>query len=64
MPTLLRVLWPARTIVAGGSNFTMSFIRGLMSPMRQLLMKCDGGPQSEVMVNFSGPGVPKLARNE
>ena len=64
MLTPLSVLWPATTIVAGGSSFTMSFIRDSMSPMRLLSTKCDDAPQSNVMVNFSGPGVAEPARNE
>ena len=27
-------------------------------------MKCDAAPQSDIMVNFSGPGVAESARNE
>ena len=64
MLTPLSVLWPATTIVAGGSSFTMSFIRDSMSPIRLLSTKCDDAPQSEVVVNFSGPGVTESARNE
>ena len=64
MLTSLSVLWPATTIVAGGSSFTVSFIRDLMSPMRLLLTKGDDAPQSDVMVNFSGPGVAEPTRNE
>ena len=57
-------LWPATTIVTGGSSFTLSFIRASMSPMRLLSTKCDDAPQSNAMVNFSGPGVAEPARNE
>ena len=64
MLTPLSLLWPATIIVAGGSSFTVSFIRDSMSPMRLLSTKCDGAPQSDVMVNFSGPGVAEPARNE
>ena len=58
------MLWPAPTIVAGGSSFTMSFICDSMSPMRLLSAKCDDAPQSDVMVNFSGPGVAEPVRIE
>ena len=64
MLTPLSVLWPATTIVAGGSSLTMSFIRASMSPMRLLSTKCDDAPQSDVMIDFSGPGVAEPARNE
>ena len=64
MLTPLSVLWVATTIVTGGSSFTMSFIRDSISPMGLLLTKCDDAPQSDVMVNFSGPGVADPARNE
>ena len=64
MLTPLSVLWPATTIVAGGSSFMMSFIRASMSPMRLLSTKCDEAPQSNVMVNFSGQGIVGPARNE
>ena len=64
MLTPLSVLWPATTIVTGGSSFTVSFTRESMSPMRLLSTKCDNAPQSNVMVNFSGPGVAEPARNE
>ena len=62
--TLLSMLWPATTAVAGGSSFTMSFIRDSMSPMRLLSPKCDDAPQFEVMVSLSGPGVAEPAKNE
>ena len=42
----------------------MSFIRDSMSPIRFLSMKCDDAPESDVIVNFSGPGVAEPARNE
>ena len=58
MLTPLSVLWPATMIIAGGSSFTISFIRDSMSPMRLLW------PQSDVIVNFSGPVLAELARNE
>ena len=64
MLTPLSVPWPATTIVASGSSFTISFIRDLMSPMRLLSTKCDDTPQSDVKVNFSGPGVAEPARDE
>ena len=35
-----------------------------VSPMRLLSTKCDDTPQSNVMMNFSGPGVAGPARNE
>ena len=60
----LDALWPATTIVAGGSSFTMSFIRASMSPMRLLFTKCDDVLQSDVMGNFSEPGVAERTRNE
>ena len=50
-------------IVTGGLSFAMSFIRDSMSPMRLLSTKCDDALQSEVMVNFGGPGGPESARN-
>ena len=64
MLTPLSVLWPAKTIVVGGSSFTMFFIRASMSPTRLLLTKCDDAPQSDVMMCFSGPGVAEPAKNE
>ena len=64
MLTSLSVLWSATTIVAGGSNFTVSFIYDSMSPMMFLSTKCDDAPQSDVLGNFSGPGVVEPARNE
>ena len=64
MLTPLSVLWPATTIVAGGSSFTMFFIRASMSPMRLLSNKCDDAPQSDVMANSRGPGGTGPARNE
>ena len=64
MLTPLSVLWPATTIVAGGSSFMMFFIRNWMSPMKLLSMKCDKAPQSGVMMSFSGPGVAEPAGNE
>ena len=42
----------------------MSFIRDSMSPVRLLSTKCDDALQSEVMVNFSEPGVVESARNK
>ena len=63
MLTPLSMLWPATTIVAGGSTFMISFIRDAMSPVRLLSTKCDDASQSKVMVNFSWPGVAELARN-
>ena len=54
----LSVLWPSTTIVAGGASFDSK------RPMRWLSTKCDDAPQSEVMVNFSGPGVVESAKNE
>ena len=53
---MLSVLWLAPTIVAGGLSFTMPSIRDSMSPMDVLSTECDDAPQSEVMINFSGPG--------
>ena len=35
-----------------------------MFPIRLLSTKCDDAPQSDVVVNFSGPGVAEAARNE
>ena len=64
MLTPLNVLWRAKTIVAGESSFTMSFIHDSMSPMRLLSKKCDDIPLSDVMVNFSGPGVAEVTTNE
>ena len=64
MLTPLSVLWQARTIVAGGPSLTVSLIRDSMSPMRLLWTKCDDAPQSDIMVNFRGPGVAKPAKNE
>ena len=32
--------------------------------MRLLLTKCDDAPHSDIMMNFSGPGVAEPARNE
>ena len=64
MLTPLNVLWPAKTIVAGESSFTMSFIHNSMSSMKLLSKKCDDAPKSDVMVNFSGPGVAQLMTNE
>ena len=64
MKTPLSELWPAMTIETGGSSFTMSFIRDSMSPIRLLSTECDDDLQSDVMVNFSGPGVAEPARNE
>ena len=64
MLTPLRVLWLATMIAAAGSSFTMSFICDSMLPMRWLSTKWDDAPQSEVMISFSGPGVPKPARNK
>ena len=61
---LLNMLWPETTIVAGGSSFMMFFIRDSMSPMRLLSTKCDSAPQSDIMVNFSGPGIAEPAKNE
>ena len=52
------------TIIAGGSSFTMSFIRDSMSPTRLLSTKCDDAPQSDVMVNFSGHEEAEPVRNE
>ena len=42
----------------------MFFIRDSISPMRLLSTKCDDTPQFDVMVNFSGPGIAELAKNE
>ena len=64
MLTPLNVLWQAMTIVAGRSNFMISFIRDSMEPLRWLSMKCDATPRFEVTVNFSGPRVVKHAKNE
>ena len=64
MLTPLSVLWPATTIFAGGSSFTLSFTRDSMSPMTLLSTKCDDAPQSDVMENFRGPEVPELTRKE
>ena len=64
MLTPLSVPWPATTIVAGGSSFTMSFTRASMSPMRLLSIECDDAPQCDVMVNIRGPGVAEPARND
>ena len=41
----------------------MFFIRDSMSLMRLLSTKCDDTPQSDVMVNFNGPGVTEPAKN-
>ena len=62
MLTPVRVLWPVTTIVAGGSSFTVSFICDLAS-MGLLSTKCDDAPQSDIIVNFSRPGVTQPARN-
>ena len=35
-----------------------------MSPIRLLSTKCDDATQSDVIVNFSGPGVAQPARNQ
>ena len=47
MLTPLSVLWPATTIVGGGSSFTMPFIRDSMSPIRLLSTKYDDALQSD-----------------
>ena len=60
----LSVLWPVTMIVAGGSSFTMFFIRESISPMTLLSTKCSDAPKSKVMVHFSGPGVAEPARNQ
>ena len=61
--TSLRVLWPVTMIVAGGPSFTISFTRELLMSMSWLSTKCDNSPRSEVMVNFSGSGLPQAVRN-
>ena len=57
-------VWPATTIVAGGSSFTMFFVRDSMSPMRLVSTKCGDALQSNAMVNFSEPEVAEPTRNE